>query len=270
MEAAQLQENCRRFNQAKDTPFLQQPLLNLVGPLGTGPAAEAILNGDFVVPEGVNYWAAKLITQLKRPAAVTTLQQRKPHVSVDKHCKGWKRAKEQTSSGKSGITFSHLKAGATCPEIAEFEAQMADIPYKSGMSPDRWKKALNVMLEKKKGNFRVDKLRAIVLFEADFNQNNKQLGRETMFTAEDLNAIAKEQYGSRKHFSAIDHSLNKLLTFDLIRQLKREAVLCANDVKSCYDRIVHSIESLSMPRVGAPIEPIICMFTTIQRLEHHI
>ena len=85
-----------------------------------------------------------------------------------------------------------------CPEIAEFEAQMADIPYKSGMSPARWNKALNVMLEKKKGNFRVDKLRAIVLFEADFNQNNKQLGRETMFTAEDLKLIAQEQYGSRK------------------------------------------------------------------------
>ena len=270
MEKALLQENCRRFNQAKETPFLQQPLLDLVGPLGTGPAAAAILKGEFVVPPGVDHWAAKLIPHLKRPDAVARAERRTPQVSVDKHCQGWKRAKEQTSSGKSGITFGHLKAGAMCPEIAEFEAQMADIPYKSGMSPARWNKALNVMLEKKKGNFRVDKLRAIVLFEADFNQNNKQLGRETMFTAEDLKLIAQEQYGSRKYFSAIDHSLNKLLTFDLIRQFKREAALCANDAKSCYDRIVHSIASLCLQRVGAPIEPIVCMFTTIQRLEHHI
>ena len=53
------------------------------------------------------------------------------------------------------------------------------------------------MLEKKTGNFRVDKLRAILLYKADFNQNNKKLGREMMYTAEDLKVIAKEQFGSR-------------------------------------------------------------------------
>ena len=38
------------------------------------------------------------------------------------------------------------------------------------------------MLEKKPGNFRVDKLRAILLYEADFN--NKFLGRAMMRKAE--------------------------------------------------------------------------------------
>ena len=40
----------------------------------------------------------------------------------------------------------------------------------------------------------MDKLRAILLYEADFNQNNKKLVREMMYSAEDLRAIAKEQY----------------------------------------------------------------------------
>ena len=39
IERALLQENERRFNQAKSTPFLQQPLLNLVGKLGVGRVA---------------------------------------------------------------------------------------------------------------------------------------------------------------------------------------------------------------------------------------
>ena len=43
-----------------------------------------------------------------------------------------------------------------------------------------------------------------------------------------------------------------------------------NDAKSCYDRIVHSVASLAMQRVGAPVEPIICMFTSIQHLQHRI
>ena len=69
---------------------------------------------------------------------------------------------------------------------------------------------------------------------------------------------------------AIDQSLNKRLTYDIIRQKKRPGALCSNDAKSCYDRIVHSVASLAMQRVGAPVEPIICMFTSIQNLQHRI
>ena len=92
--------------------------------------------------------------------------------------------------------------------------------------------------------------------------------RNDAITSEALQTLAVEQYGSRKNFSVVDHSLNKTLTFDLIRQLKRPGALCSNDAKSCYDRIMHSIASTSMPRVGAAIPPIVCMFTTIQNLEH--
>lgn len=191
-------------------------------------------------------------------------------VSFESNCSGWAKAKERTSSGPSGITFAHFKAGLSDPTIAEFEAIITCIPYKTGISPACWQKEINVMLEKQRGNSRVDKLWAILLYEADFNQNNKKLGREMMFTAEDLNVIAKEQFGSRAGLTAIDHSLNKRLTYDLIRQTKRPGALCSNDAKSCYDRIVHSVVSLSMQRVGAPVQPIISMFTTIQNLEHRI
>ena len=122
---------------------------------------------------------------------------------------------------------------------------MTSIPYETGISPNRWQNDTNVMLEKQKGNFRVDKLRAILLYEADFNQNNKKLGREMMYSAEDLRAIAKEQYGSRSQLTAINQSLNKRLTYDIIRQKKRPGALCSNDAKSCYDRIVHSVASLA-------------------------
>ena len=82
--------------------------------------------------------------------------------------------------------------------------------------------------------------------------------------------LAQEQFGSRKTLSSVDQSLNKRLTFDLMRQLKRPGALCSNDAKSCYDRVVHSIASICMQHVGVPQEPIVCMFTTIQNLEHCI
>ena len=91
-----------------------------------------------------------------------------------------------------------------------------------------------------------------------------------MYTAEDLKVIAQEQFGSRAGHTSIDQSLNKRLTLDIIRQKKRPSAVCSNDAKSCYDRIVHSVASLAMQRVGAPVEPIVCMFTTIQNLQHRI
>jgi hypothetical protein len=126
------------------------------------------------------------------------------------------------------------------------------------------------MLEKKAGNFRVDKLRAILLYEPDFNHNNKRLGRDAMYYAEDLKLLAKEQYGSRKHHSAADQGLNKELTTDLLRQKKQPGALNSNDAKACYDRMVHSVTSICLQQMGVPQEPLICMFTTIQNLNHHI
>ena len=49
---------------------------------------------------------------------------------------------------------------------------MAEIPFRSGYSPQRWRQATNVMILKQAGVYDIDKLRTIVLFEADFNHNN--------------------------------------------------------------------------------------------------
>ena len=74
------------------------------------------------------------------------------------------------------------------------------------------------MIEKKPGVFRVDRLRTILLYEADFNQNNKLVGRDMMRNAELCHVLADENYGSRKFLMAIDHAANKRLTFDAIRR----------------------------------------------------
>jgi len=73
------------------------------------------------------------------------------------------------------------------------------------------------MLEKQAGNFNMEKLRIILLFEGDFNQNNKWLGREVMFNAKAHQQVAKEQYGSRKEKLADIQCLNKRLLYDYVR-----------------------------------------------------
>jgi len=53
------------------------------------------------------------------------------------------------------------------------------------------------MLEKIAGNCKATKLRIILLFEADFNQLNKFVGKEMMYQAEENGLVAGEQYGSQ-------------------------------------------------------------------------
>ena len=270
VEDALIEENIRRFSQARDTPFLQEPLLSAVGPFGTSPGAEEILKGTFQIPPGVDHYAAKLIPHLQRLPEVAAGRRISLTMDPEEYRKGWLKAREATASGPSRLHFGHFIANAHDEKISLFDSIMAAIPHATGMSPRRWQHGIDCELEKKAGNTRVDSLRTILLFEADANQNFKKVGRDMMYQAEDLDALAQEQFGSRKTLSAVDQSLNKRLTFDLMRQLKRPGALCSNNAKSCYDRVVHSIASICMQRVGVPQEPIVCMFTTIQNLEHCI
>jgi hypothetical protein len=183
---------------------------------------------------------------------------------------GWLKCKEHTAAGPSGIHFGHFIAACKHPELLNIECDMANFPLRTGYSPVRWQQGVEVMLLKQHNNFNVNKLRAILLFEADFNFNNKRIGRALMWKAEDEQWLAPEQYGSRKNHSAIDHCLNKRLSFDILRQYKQSGAICVNDMKGCYDRIVHSVASLCMQRWGMPKPPIRMMLHTIQHLKHYV
>jgi len=126
------------------------------------------------------------------------------------------------------------------------------------------------MLEKSPGNFNVKKLRIILLFEADFNANNKWPGRAVMLNAESLNLLADKQYSSCKNKATVLQCLNKGLFYDLLQQWKHPAALCLNDAKSCYNQITLLAAALSLCQLGAPIPAVQSMLKTIHGMNHHI
>jgi len=99
-------------------------------------------------------------------------------------------------SAPSAVHFRHYIAGTFNPTIAIFNARLANLGFTTGYLLKRWRMGLNVILEKMAGNFNVEKLRIILLFERDFNNNNKWLGRAVMFNAEEHQQMAPEQYDS--------------------------------------------------------------------------
>ena len=90
--------------------------------------------------------------------------------------------------------------------------------------------------------------------------------------------MAREQYGSQKHHQASTAATNKVLTMDLLRIRHQAGVICSNDAKSCYDRVVHSIAALAMIRLGTPIAAVLCLpiaavlclLLTLQQAQHKI
>ena len=272
IERACLWENERRFRQAYGTPATVSPLFPLLGHTGSTDTAKKLLRGSLTLPPDLDPWTAKLLPHFSYLPEVAAGSQISLDISLDQWRGAWMKARENTSAGPSGYSFAHYKANSLpgAEDLARIDLLFARIPFLTGYSPRLWQQGINCMLEKKKGNFRVDKLRAILVYEAEFNMINKIIGRESMKNAERLNGVAWEQYGCRKEHSAVNQGLNKTLTCDICRQRKQPFAICSNDAKSCFDRIVHSIASLSLQRVGYPIELLICVFTTIRHLEHRI
>jgi len=87
--------------------------------------------------------AARLIKHLAMPKRVRRAPPVNKALDVDECQKGWKKAKERTSLGPSGMHFGHFKAGATHAKNGLFEAQMSNIPHHTGHSPLTWEGGTN-------------------------------------------------------------------------------------------------------------------------------
>jgi len=130
--------------------------------------------------------------------------------------------------------------------------------------------SLNVMLKKQAGNINIEKLYIILLFEGDFNNNNKWLSCMVMFHAKKLKLVAKEQYGSHKEKAATIQCLNKRLLYDYVWIQHTPKSICLNDAKSCYDQIILMVTALCLCCLGAPKAAVQSIVTTIHGMQHHI
>ena len=191
VEQAIITANDKKYRQTNDTPLLNE-LLPDFGFLGNTPVCTNILNGEYVPCQPTDEYTLAFIKELQRPPNVPNISTK---YNRDDYITGWKKMKERTTSGLSGIHFGHHKACTTNHFLSTFESILSAIPYRTGYSPERYKKSVNAMLLKKLNAKRADQLRTILLLEADFNYLNKKLGRDLMFQAEKFNLIAPEQFG---------------------------------------------------------------------------
>jgi hypothetical protein len=125
------------------------------------------------------------------------------------------------------------------------------------------------MLEKVAGVALVNKLRAILLMEADFNYMNKWIfGHEAINKMYALGYVSEDQY-SQKESTAEDAKLDNKLTMDLSRQLRHPLATMSADADKCYDRINHIVMSLLLLAIVGTIGPVVAMLHPIQSMKFY-
>ena len=111
---------------------------------------------------------------------------------------------------------------------------------------------VTVLLGKIAGVTFVNKLRAICLFEADFNYWNKLIfARRMMRKTREEGGIPDEVYA--KNGSHCDNAtMTKVFFCDLSRIMRHPAAITEADLGECYDRRAHPPTSIAMQSWGVP------------------
>jgi hypothetical protein len=110
----------------------------------------------------------------------------------------------------SGVHYGHYKATIQCKTSTNILAQQLKVVARSGIPPKSWGIGLQVMLEKIAGVCLVEKLRAIQLYETDFNCYNQFVfGRDAMNKLDSSRYIPEELF-SHKGSTAKDAKFKKL------------------------------------------------------------
>ena len=152
--------------------------------------------------------------------------------------------------------------------IAEIKCKLVNLALKSGQPLKRWIKGVSVMLEKVASNANVQKLRAILFLEADFNASHKIVFNNRLIPKlEEVDAIPVEIIGGRRAQAATHLALSKKLIADIANVRKAPTITVCADATNCYDRVAHLFASLCAQYFGLEITYLTILFQAIQSMK---
>ena len=257
----------KRFYIAEQVPFCQGKLRGDFGYMANNEAGQAVLNGSYQCPEGTDEGAIDLFREIAHIRSIVPKDLVNTSFTRQWWVDHWMTKKEKTSSSESGLHFGHYKAGALSEIISRHDALKTTICNKWGFALER---GLSCMLEKIPGCNLIEKLRSILLMEADYNTNNKELiGNRMMLVVREYGLMMEEIF-SELGRTAEDGALSKILFYDIVRQSRLSTAISSVDAANCYDSIAHAIASLIFQACGVPVEGVEAMLSVIQDMKYFL
>ena len=269
MENVLMRTNEEKFRSAENTPLVCGHLFDKLGFRALNKVGDNILKGVEDI-SGEDEGVQAFLTHVAIPSEIRSAGPINTIITAQDHQKYWQKARESTQSSMSKMDFSYYKTITQDEELNRWTARMINIPFNAGFSPKRWRQSLNVHLLKKENDFRPEKQRTIHLIEASLSEGAKIIFSQRMMkSARKHNVIPPDQF-AKKGSKVTEAALQKVLFYDYLRVTRKNGVIMANDMHSCYDRMVHSATSLALRSLGAPAPAVDCMSTSIQSMRHYI
>ncbi|KAI2511184.1 hypothetical protein MHU86_3149 [Fragilaria crotonensis] len=157
------------------------------------------------------------------------------------------------------------------PALLNCFRKFLNIAITRGIAPPRWCKAVNIMIEKDKGRPKINRLRIIHLFEADYNFFLKIMwGSRLVRRSVQMNLLNEGQHGSVPGRTTMDPVMLNQLTTDLSRVLKVNYVRFDNDASACFDRIIVALGMMAARRCGMPKEAVRTHATALQLMQYMV
>ena len=260
----------KRFLLAHSANVTGTSLVEKLGYLSDTEFAEEFLSGNTPVPDDVDDTTTMVLNEIARLGLEMRTSKGTEFVITAAQFKWyWRQVKERTSSSVSGVHFGHYKAAIQSDKVSAFLSQKITVIARCGCPPSRWGVGLQVMLEKIAGVALVNKLRAILLMEGDYNYFNKfAFGYEAMNALYDIGYVPDDQY-SQKQSTAEDAKMDGKLTMDISRQLRQPMASTSADAANCYDRINHIIMSLLLIAITGWVGAVTALLYPIQIMKFY-
>jgi hypothetical protein len=275
IEKLLLQRNQNHYAQANGTFMATSEMRGNIGPSGTSKFCDKILSGE-IDSQAYPVAVQAIFKELSKPnsAAVNDV------ISLEDFKDAMRRWKESTSTSPSGRHLGHYislltKIGDDTDVLGEkilnLHHKMLVIAQYRGRPYERWKSEVEIMLEKEPGNPKIERLRIICLYKADYNLFLKIMWAHRLVTvAEEQNLFDDCQGGGRPNRTSNDVAVRKMLTYAYSRVTRTNFACMDLDAKSCYDRIVASFALLCSRRFGMPKTACDIHGITIDQMKHYV
>ncbi len=273
-----LRRNARVLLQSRSSIFSRGPLLDMCGWFAESDGVEDLLQGTLNTTDISQHYpefareANAFLQALGRP--VRRLHDGpntfKWQYGVDEFIATFRKTRESTSCGPSGLHMSHWKAACERRQIARVHAFFIWSAMQFGFSYQRWEESWHCMIQKKADPI-YPKLRIVQLFEGDFNAALKYLlGRVLMHHITKENVFDPEIFGSRQGKTASEALINLQVLYDHHRMWYKVLASLFNDADACYDRIPPNLSDICMQRQGCPKTVANCHTLVQKNMKHRI
>jgi exonuclease III len=264
IEQKLIERNIVHFGQAYPTDFASGPLAEELGYTGTNQACQELLQGK--LPQAYSKCSETTQMILEKLMDGNNNNMVNISFSFNDFCSALQHWDEKTTTSPSGRHLGHYRVllpalqdkNTTVTVISEDESveEVGQIILRvyynvikavimSGISLLRWRTSHTSMIQKIQGNSRIDKLRVIHIYEADYNLFLKVFwGRKLVYNSESQHALNEGQYGSRPGRKSSNQVIKKIMLYQYAALTRTSIATMDNDAKSCFDRIVCTLAML--------------------------